>query len=108
MSNLISLQRAIDMTTLYRANKTKILAQGTNPDVLPICETFDRAAYDTLLAQPGCVKVRTYLGMNPDLTISVITVGVDSNDRDMVNDGNAIVDNGTRCPISCPPSSPLN
>jgi hypothetical protein len=47
-NHFISLQTGIDMTTLYRQEKENILATAyKNQNILPISETFDRAAIDT-------------------------------------------------------------
>lgn len=116
-TNFISLQQAIEMTTTYRDNREKVLApeyQGKN--ILPICETFDRDAFDKVLSQGGCVKMRIYLGMDDNKQIKAIIVGVDGQDRDMLppasaaaeTDNGSIIDNGTRCPYLCPPPSALN
>jgi hypothetical protein len=44
-NHFISLQTGIDMTTLYRQEKENILATAyKNQNILPISETFDRAA----------------------------------------------------------------
>ena len=116
MHNFISLAQAVAMTQTYRAEKENILgAPYKNQDILPICETFDRAAFEALLREPDCTYIRVYLGMGEDLKIRVIAVGADSAERDILpaagatqdGDGN-IVEDGMRCPTICPPASPLN
>jgi hypothetical protein len=120
MNNFISLAQAIAMTQTYRAQKENILAAPyKNQDILPICETFDRAAFEALLSEPDCSYIRVYLGMGEDLKVRVIAVGADSAERDILparlqgagesaeGDGN-IVEDGMRCPTICPPASPLN
>jgi hypothetical protein len=116
--NLITLDQAVQMTTLYRNQKENILAQpfqGLN--ILATCETFDRGAFDTLLSEGGCVSVRIYYGMSADLKVQAIVVGVDSNNEDILpasglrglsSTAPVIVEEGTRCPDDCPPTSPLN
>lgn len=117
MINQISLQQAIDMTTLFREQKAGI----TNPDlagkdVLPYCETFDRAAFDALLSETGCVKVRIYSGLTPGLQLRAIIVGVNDKDEDILpllsapldGTGDIIIEEGQPCPPYCPPPSPLN
>lgn len=104
----ISLQDAIDMTTLYRANQ---------PSGMPICETFDVNAIRKLLSVPGCSYLRIYYGMKEDNSIHAILVAADENNADILppqnsletNDNNPIiVDEGIRCPPACPPPSSLN
>lgn len=112
-SNLISLEDAIAMTSEYRKEKDSILAEGVSPDVLPICETFNKTDFQTVLDQTGCVGVRVYFGMKTGKEISVVVVGVNADDEDMISTVNPayadkILDMGNRCPIVCPPKSDLN
>jgi len=110
MSHNITLQDAIDMTTRFRANKENILAQAyRGQNILVICETFTRDAFDDLLAQQDCQKIRIYFGMDSSYKIKVIAVGVDSNDDDILTSrAELISEQGLPCPPICPPSSPLN
>jgi hypothetical protein len=119
-NHFISLQTGIDMTTLYRQEKENILATAyKNQNILPISETFDRTAIDTLLAETGCAAVRIYYGMSEDLLIHAIIVGVDENNEDIlpseanvlsnsVETDESILEQGVRCPEDCAPPSPLN
>ena len=118
MSEFISLQEAVDMTTQYRNEKENILIparQGQN--ILPNCETFSRAQIDMLLAKPDCTGIRIYYGMKPDFKVYTIIVAVDSQNRNILPPSGKsmvqsvdddIVERGTRCPPDCPPSSPLD
>jgi hypothetical protein len=119
MSNFISLEQAVAMTTIYRDEKENILApacKGRN--ILPICETFDRASFDALLAETDCTYIRVYLGMDDNLNVRVIAVAANSKNVDILpvagqgimTDGGAgnIVEDGMRCPTICPPASGLN
>ena len=125
MNNLISLDQAIDMTTLYRAQKDNILNEAfKGKNILPISETFDRAAFQAILDQPNCVSVRIYNSMSEDLIIRSIIVGVDSNNEDLLPESSdplkikmkaaaselppPIVEVGIICPPACPPPSKLN
>ena len=64
MNNFISLAQATAMTTMYRKNMESILdPKYQGQDILPICETFDRGAFDALLAEADCTYIRVYLGM---------------------------------------------
>jgi hypothetical protein len=112
-SSIISLKQAVGMTSDYRNNKDSILAGGIPPDVLPICETYEKSDFETLLNQPGCVKVRVYFGMKEGKAISTVIVGVNSDNEDMVSPTNPdytdiILDDAERCPNMCPPPSVLN
>lgn len=56
MSHFITLSEAEDMTSRYRDNRNSILGEDyQDQDILPVCETFDREAFDTVLEQEGCL-----------------------------------------------------
>ncbi len=117
MSQLIPLQQAIDMTTLYRQEKEAILEPAfRGKNILCRSETFQRDVFDEVLAQAGCTGLRIYYGMDRDLKIHAIIVGVNEKNEDMLpagvsltdGEGSGIIEDGARCPEECPPSSPLN
>jgi len=115
MNHFISLPTAEDMTELFRSERENILkTEFQGDDVLPICETFERQAFDTLLGKTGCESLRIYYGMSEDFKIHAIIVAVDENGADMLpgtsltEEDDDIVENGNRCPDLCPPTSPLN
>lgn len=117
MSHFISLQEGIDMTSLYRTEKENILkTQFQNQNILPLSESFDRAPFDTVLAKSGCQGLRIYYGMNENLKIHAIIVGVDGQGNDMIPEQNSslteeeedLIEKGNRCPDLCPNESPLN
>ena len=112
-SNIISLKQAVGMTTEYRNCKDSILAEGVDPSVLPICETYEKSDFETLINQTGCVKVRVYFGMKDGKAISTLIVGVNAENEDMISSTNpaytdVILDDAERCPNMCPPPSVLN
>ena len=133
MEHFIPLDQAIAMTTRFRENREAILLeQFRGADILALAETFDRAAFDKILSSPDCQKLRIYLGMDEELKIHTIIVGVNSEDRDILPAGSAsaestvdstgtdetpdpdeeedddlVVEVGTRCPPMCI-DSPLN
>jgi hypothetical protein len=118
----ISKAEAIAMTSRYRGNKEKLLPQAlTKNNCLPICETYDRAAFDALLAQKDCASVRIYYGLNEQDQVHLVIVGVDANGKDILSNDEegtesksalsiegVILDGGARCPEECPESSELN
>jgi hypothetical protein len=114
----ISLDEAKKMTKKFREQKDKIVKdEYKDKHLLPICESFDRAAFDKLLQREDCKGVRIYYGMKADdQRLHAIIVGFDGEGKDIlpVNgiamDGTdpIIVDNGQICPTYCPPSSHLN
>ncbi|HVZ96689.1 MAG TPA: hypothetical protein VG847_07425 [Chitinophagaceae bacterium] len=104
----ISLQEAIDMTTLYRQYR---------PSNFPVSEMFEKDAIDRLLSVEGCANLRIYLGMKEDLQVDTILVAANADGEDIlpssaapVSSGNdpIILEDGYRCPDDCPQSSPLN
>ena len=118
-AHFISLAQAIAMTSLYRAEKENILdkdSKGRN--ILPLCETFNRAEFDQVLSNDACVGLRFYYSMDEDLKLHMIVVGVNIENEDILPDSSeeerviaassGIIDTGNRCPMDCPPASPLN
>lgn len=111
MSQFISLPTAEDMTERYRDYRETILGNSyKNQNILPICETFDKSYFTTLLGQSGCTAVRVYYGMDEYYKVHAIVVAVDSEDEDILaaEDAVKIIEDSRRCPDDCPPSSPLN
>ena len=116
MSHFIPLTEARQMTALYRNNREAILQPSyQNQALLPLSETFDRAAFDTVLAKSGCTALRIYYGMDESLKVHALIVGVDANGQDLIPaDVSAatatdedIIEHGVRCQEICPTSSLL-
>jgi hypothetical protein len=117
MNHFISLQEAIDMTTLYRQEQENILKPVyQNQNILARSEAFERAAFDTLLAKNGCAGLRIYYGMDAQLKVHAIIVPTDENGNDILpsssltntEEGEDIAERGLRCPDICPEPSVLN
>ncbi|MBA2499266.1 MAG: hypothetical protein H0V30_06020 [Chitinophagaceae bacterium] len=119
MSNFITLANASQMTATFRQNREAVLDSNyQNQDILPKSETFDRADLESILAQTGCVRIRIYYGMETNLKMHAIFVGVNENDEDMIlvpnqslteaDDEGLLLQGGVRCPEICPPESELN
>jgi hypothetical protein len=109
----ISLQTAVEMTARYRTQMETILApEYRDGNLLCVSETFDRSAFDRLLAQPGCTALRIYYGMDEALHVHAIVVGVNEKDVDILptetEPAGEIIDVSKVCPPFCSPSSPLN
>ena len=131
----IPLAVAVEMTARFRKHREEILkTEFQGRDILPLCETFQRAAFERILAQPSCVAVRTYLGMDAELKVRFIFVGVNDKGEDILpsaglgaqsvsatqsvsadttlgedeeEDEGEIIEEGQRCPPHCPPQGPL-
>ncbi len=125
------------MIAKYNLERNSILEPlYRGQDVLAICETFDRADIDAVLAQRDCVAIRIYYGMDTSNKVHAIIVGVNSNNQDIVpstesatstaastgiesgggsegvnqlleDEGGIILENAYRCPTICPPGSSL-
>ena len=118
-NQLISLATAQKLTTDYKAKKKKILKdEYGNKNTLPISETFDRDVFDFILSQDGCVGLRFYFAMNEAEEVSLVIVGVNDKNEDILPDssGDAMMRTadsdpigagGERCPTDCPPPSAL-
>lgn len=110
-SHFVSLAQAKEMTARYRAQKEKILApEYQGKDILLICETYSRDAFDALLAEADAAGIRIYFGMSPELQVRVIAVAVNKEGQDLLPDetdaaassGDKIVEEGQTCPPVCP------
>ena len=114
-SHFITLAEAKALTSNFKKSHEKLLhADFKGKGALPVCETFSREAFDVVLAKPGCKGLRIYFAMDNTDMVKVVIVGVNEKNEDMItvsegkDDPSDIIDQGTRCPVSCPPPSPLN
>lgn len=95
--HIISLQEATTMTHAYQ---NAVQFQGLTQSCL-----IDNNAYQQLMAQAGCVGVRTYFALNEIDILTIIVVGVDSTGNDLTN--GVILNHALDCPPVCPNNSPL-
>lgn len=112
-SHFISVTQAMDLTTQYRSDKEAILANSfQSQNILPLSETFNRNAFDTLLAKEGCEGIRIYYGMDENLKVHAVIVAVNEDNEDILPDQDSeathVVEEGQRCPDLCPAVSSLN
>ena len=121
LKHSISLDKVKQLTSRYEKNKKTILKnEFQNGETLPTCETFERAAFDQLLGQDGCVGIRIYYGMDEESNVKLVAVGVDENDQDILKANSNItkiksaeteepvfaLSDGLRCPPYCTPPPP--
>ena len=108
MTHQISLATAIDLTTRYR---------NDHPSDYPICETFQLASILRLLSTPGAAYLRIYYGLQSNGNMDAVLVAADKDNKDLIpsagastasDDDPPILEDGFRCPPTCPPDSPLN
>lgn len=120
INHFITLEKAKEMTAKFRSERDAILIpELREQNILSICETFDRGAFDTVLAETGCLGLRVYFGMTPELKVRVIVVGVNANNEDILpaenlsrvqasseeggdDDEGHIIEEGAPCPDICP------
>lgn len=95
-SHIINLNEAIQLTHAFQ-NAPQY--QGNT-----VACMIDATAYQQLLAQPGCVNVRTYFALDQGV-LTIVVVGVDSEGNDMSN--GILLDITYGCPSDCPVDSPL-
>jgi hypothetical protein len=112
-NHFITSAMAKEMIAKFKGMNEKIIRpEFTGKGVLPFSETFDKAAIQALLDQPGCVKIRTYMGMTETMETRFIFIGVDEQDQDMISateaetDDFLVVEEGMRCPPDCPTPPP--
>lgn len=117
--NLIPLSRAKRLQALFKEKKGQLIhPKITATDVIPDSETFNRKAIERLLALPGCVGIRIYTGLDDELKLHSILVGVNEKGEDLTipsttvgldaAEEDVVVEDAIRCPPNCPPPSDLN
>jgi hypothetical protein len=95
-NHIISLQEDTALTHAYQSAPEfagKIVASK-----------ISASAYQGLIDQPGCVGVRTYFALKEG-ALTIVVVGVDSNDDDMTS--GIILDVAYGCPLNCSKNSAL-
>jgi hypothetical protein len=108
MSQFIYLTEAEQMTAKYREARQDLLGSEVSLNTLPICETFERSHIENIFSNEDVVGLRAYFALNSDDQVTLVLVGVNDNDEDIIVGDYAILDRAARCPTICPPSSPLN
>ena len=104
MNNFITLQEATELTARFRDNSEKMLMPAFK-GALANSITFEAQAIKALIDQADCVGFRMYNGMNEDLTVCAVFVGVNEQGEDILNGENSIIlDKGEKCPPDCPDS----
>lgn len=112
VSHFITLDTALSMVARYKQNQDSILNgkfQGRT-DVLLNCETFNRSAFDQLLALDSCEGVRIYYGMNANKAVVQIAVGVGSRGQDLYPTQNGIegaAEMAQQCTVNCSEHPPF-
>jgi len=101
----IALSTASTWTSNYRATGT-----ATEP-AEPLAHFFGEKIILSILAQPGCVGIRIYYGIDGDGNKALIMVGADANQNDIIGTAAApaiIANFSMPCPTYCSSSNALN
>lgn len=114
-SHSIPIHYAIQLTSRLRNNRELVLdISYKGQEIIPVSETFNRTDVDNLLAQEGAAGIRIYYGMDAENRINAVLVAVNENNQDLIPMTTfrgmeaLILQEGQRCPVICPPESPLN
>lgn len=115
-NHLIDVTTAAEMTKRYRDNLTTVLQSSyATQGILPLNETFNKAAFAAFMNNADCEALRIYYGMQEDLSVHLIIAGVNAENEDMVPAAlltgetvDPLLEDSQRCPPSCPPASLLN
>lgn len=85
INHVISLDQGRNMTQTFAGMRENMLApefRGRN--VLPLYETFNLKAIDTLLCQQKAVGFRIYMAMDAQQKVRFVLVGVDGDGKDIM------------------------
>ena len=94
----ISLSQAAVLTSNYRnGQQNPILGQFLGVQKL-----------QDLLRQTDCVGLRIYYGKNAEGKPTIVVVGVDAHEDDILGEEPLILDQSTPCPPTCGHSNELN
>lgn len=108
MSKKIGLDQAKTMRKKYKEAKGPILAEGVSKDILPQAEFFDKQDVLDLLNQDDCQGLRVYYSMDEAHNFHLLLVGVDSEGEDIIDSNEPLIlDEGIKCPPTCPVNSEL-
>ena len=92
----ISLNDAVKLVKNFRANPLVPNIKGGY---------FGQAIYNEILAQPGCVGIRSYYGQHDDGSPAIVMVGVLADGSELIN--GTIAEELTPCPPMCWVASPF-
>lgn len=67
--------------------------------------SFERRAFEKILAQPGCEKIKFYWAKESNGKFTIVLVGVDVAGKDMV--AGSIMERSSDCPPHCDVTSPF-
>lgn len=85
IDHTIPLEQAMTMIQHFNDSKTAVVneAFGT-ADVLPMYETFNLKAIDSIICQPNTIGFRIYMAMDDQQKARFVLVGVDGDGKDVI------------------------
>jgi|WetSurMetagenome_2_1015567.scaffolds.fasta_scaffold166631_1 hypothetical protein len=86
----------MELVANFRKNPQAPKSQGAS---------FNRGAFDKILAQNGCEEIKMYWAQEKDGKFTVVLVGVDAAGKDMV--AGSIMEMSRPCPPWCDATSPF-
>ena len=92
----ITLSEGLELVANFRKNPQAPKSQGTS---------FNRGAFEKILAQPGCEKIKMYWAKEQNGRFTVVLVGVDAAGEDMTK--GSIMERSADCPPWCGVTSPF-
>ncbi|HEY0731135.1 MAG TPA: hypothetical protein VGD33_01855, partial [Chitinophagaceae bacterium] len=100
--------QAKTMRSKFKESKGSILAAGVSKEILPQAELFDKQDVLDLLNQDDCTGLRVYYSMDEAQNFHLLLVGANSKGDDIIDSNDPqILDEGGRCPPTCPVLSEL-
>ncbi|MBI4429906.1 MAG: hypothetical protein HY562_12405 [Ignavibacteriales bacterium] len=96
-NHMISLVEASILTRTYRESEERGAVKGN---------FFGRYIFERILAQDGCVGIRSYFAAYDDGSPTLVHVGIDENGNDMIY--GVLGDGGFPCPPFCGQDNILN
>jgi polyphosphate kinase 2 (PPK2 family) len=91
----IALSEGLQLVANFRKNPQAPKSQGGS---------FERGAFEKILAQPGCERIKMYWAQENG-KFAVVLVGVDAAGKDMI--AGSIMEKGLDCPPWCDITSPF-
>lgn len=81
----ITVDQAVQMINNFGTVRQTMLAREfSNPNTLPVSETFNLEAIDAIICQPTAVGFRVYMGLDAQQQVRLVLVGVDGDGKDIV------------------------
>lgn len=85
INHAISVEQALTMINNFNAtNENMLVPEFKDKGTLPLYETFNLKAIDTLICQKNAIGFRIYLAMDNQQKVRMVLVGVDPDGKDLL------------------------